>query len=123
MEIKPEDYKEFLKEEYLSLADAAAFLEISEEELRQLIQKHEIPTHNIAGAFTRLRRKEIEAIKNKWRIERELFPKPEKYFAHHKTVEKYTIWARLADFWYFNDFYIICSIAIMILLYFILASQ
>ncbi len=76
----------------------------------------------MAGAFTRLKREEVEVIKNKWRIERELFPAPEKYFSHHTTVRKATFFEKAADFWYFNDFYILCSILIVVLLYFILAA-
>ena len=123
MEIKTEEYNEYLKEEYLSIKEAAEFLEVSETELRGLAQKHEIPTHTIAGVFMRLKKKEVEDLKNKWRIDRELFPKREAYFAHHNTVTKATAWERISDFWYFNDFYIICSGLIVALLYFIISSQ
>ena len=123
MEIKKEEYQEHLNEDYLGVHEAAELLEISEEELWGLIRRHQIPTHNVAGAFTRLRRQEIEVIKNKWRIERELFPAAEKYFSHHDTVRKATFFEKVADFWYFNDFYILCSILIVTLLYFILTSQ
>ncbi len=122
MEIKKEEYKEYLNEDYLSIHEASLLLEIGEEELWALIRKHEIPTHNVAGAFTRLKRSELEEVKNKWRIERELFPAPEKFFSHHKTVPKATFFDKLVDFWYFNDFYILCSLLIAALLYFILAS-
>ena len=123
MEIKPEEYKEYLSEDYLSIHDAAELLEISEEELRGLVQKHEIPTHNVAGVFLRLKKKEIEELKNKWRIERELFVKDERYFSHHTTVHKAGFAEKLGDFWYFNDFYILCSVLIAVLLYFIISSQ
>ena len=123
MEIKTEDYNEYLKEEYLSIKEAAEMLEVSETELRGLVQKHEIPTHNIAGVFLRLKKKEIEILKNKWRIERELFPKREAHFSHHTTVGKASLWEKLGDFWYFNDFYLICSGLIVALLYFIISSQ
>ena len=122
MEIKKEEYKNHLEEDYLSIHEASELLEISEDELRALIKRHEIPTHNVAGAFTRLKRQELEEVKNKWRIERELFPTPEKYFSHHQTVRKATFFEKVADFWYFNDFYIVCSILIAALLYFILSS-
>ena len=123
MEIKKEDYKEFLTEDYLSLKDAAAMLEITEDELRALVKKHQVPTHNVAGVFLRLKRKEVEELKIKWRIERELFPKPAKTFVHNNTVVRAGIGSKLADFWYFNDFYILCSVLIGLLLYVILSSQ
>ena len=123
MEIKPEEYKDYLKEEYLSIREAAELLEVTEVELRGLVRTHKIPTHNIAGVFLRLKKKEVEELKNKWRIERELFPKKEKFFSHQKAVGGATIGERIADFWYFNDFYIGCSLVIAALLYFIISSQ
>ena len=123
MEIKPEEYKEYLSEDYLSIHEAAGLLEITEEELRGLVQKHQIPTHNVAGVFLRLKKKEIEELKNKWRIERELFVKDERYFSHHNTVQKAGLWEKWSDFWYFNDFYILCLVLIAVLLYFIISSQ
>lgn len=122
-EINKEDYKEFLMEDYLSPKEAAEFLEISEEELRGLVQKHRVPTHQVAGAFLRLKKKEVEELKNKWRIERELFPKPQKFFAHQTAVAHSSFFDKMLDFWYFNDFYILCSVLIMLLLYLILSTQ
>lgn len=123
MEIAPEEYKDYLKEEYLSAREAAQVLEISEEELWGLVHQHKIPTHQIAGVFLRLKKKEIEELKNKWRIERELFPAQQRYFVHRNTVGEPSLAERLVDFWYFNDFYILCSLLIGALLYFIVSSQ
>jgi len=123
MEINSEDYKDYLREEYLSVHDAAELLEVGEGELRRLVQDHEIPTHTIAGVFLRLKKTEVEALKNKWRIDRELFPEPEVHFSHHNIVGKMTWADRLRDFWYFNDFYVICSVVIVILVCFIVSSQ
>ena len=130
MEIKREEYKEFLAEDYLSVKDAAAMLEVSETELRELVKKHQVPTHNVAGVFLRLKRKEVEDLKIKWRIERELFPKPQKTFlpagqagAHRVEVARAGFFTKISDFWYFNDFYILCSVLIVLLLYVILSSQ
>ncbi len=123
MEIKKEDYKDFLTEEYLGVKDAAAMLEVTETELRELVKKHQVPTHNVAGVFLRLKRKEVEELKVRWRIERELFPKPSKVFAHGNTVTRAGFFTKIADFWYFNDFYILCSVLIVLLLYVILSYQ
>ena len=122
-EIKKEDYDQYLKEEYLSSKEAADFLEINEEELKALVQKHQIPVHTVAGVFLRLKKKEIEDLKIKWRIERELFPKRSEFFVHDNVVTKAGLGEKLGDFWYFNDFYILCSILIMLLLYTILSTR
>lgn len=110
-------------ERYLTPEEAADVLEISQEELWDLAHQHKIPTHSIAGAFLRFKREEIEAIKIKWRIERELFPQRQKYFSHQTVVEKATAFEKMRDFWYFNDFYIISTIIVIGFLYFIVASQ
>lgn len=108
---------------YLSPEEAAGILEISQEELWDLAHQHKIPTHSIAGAFLRFKREEVEAIKIKWRIERELFPQRQKFFSHSSRVIKATFFEKIQDFWYFNDFYIISTIIVMVFLYFILTSQ
>ena len=122
MEIKKEDYDQYLSEEYLGVKEAAELLEVGEEELRELVQKHQIPSHQVAGAFLRLKKKDLEELKIKWRIERELFPKQEHFFPHQNQVVKAGFAEKLADFWYFNDFYIVCAVIIMVLLYAILAA-
>ena len=123
MEIKSEEYKDYLKGEFLTVHEAAAFLEVSEKELWRLVHKHEVPTQTLAGAFLRRKKQDIEELKNKWRIERELFPRRSRYFAHASTVEKPTVWEGLSDFWYFNDFYVIGTAIVALLLYFIISSQ
>lgn len=123
MEIKPEEYKEYLKEQHLNIHEAAEILEVGEEELWALVHQHKVPTHNIAGAFLRFKKSDIEALKIKWRIERELFPKKQNTFAHKSTVLPAPFFETIRDFWYFNDFYVICSLLVALLLYFIISAQ
>ncbi len=108
---------------YLDVHEAAQLLEVSEDELRALAKQHKVPTHNIAGAFLRFKKNEMEELKIKWRIQRELFPKKSKYFVHDNTVDKASILDGVRDFWYFNDFYIMCALLAAALLYFIVSSQ
>ncbi len=112
-----------VEERYLHIHEAAEILDVSEEELWELVHKHQVPTHNIAGTFLRFKKEDIEELKIKWRIERELFPHNQATFVHDSTVEKSSAGDKLRDFWYFNDFYILCSVLIIVLVYFIAASQ
>ena len=112
-----------VEERYLDIHEAAEILDVNEQELWDLVHKHQIPTHNLAGAFLRFKKEDIEELKIKWRIERELFPRKQPTFVHESTVGKVTLVDHLRDFWYFNDFYILCSVLIVVLLYFIAASQ
>ncbi|MCG3176521.1 MAG: hypothetical protein MOGMAGMI_01476 [Candidatus Omnitrophica bacterium] len=121
--IGKEEYKDYLKEQYLTQREATEFLEISDEEMRSLIERKQVHAHNIAGAFSRFKKKELEAVKNRWRIGRELFPKPSETFAHEEAAPRASVWDHLADFWYFNDFYILCTLLIGALLYVILSWQ
>ena len=124
MEIKPEEYKDYLQEEYLTIHEAAEILEVGEEELWELVRKHQIPTHTIAGAFLRFKKEDIDALEIKWRIDRELFPADKNLHSGPPALLKRESFSdKLRDFWYFNDFYVVCSALITILLYFIIVSQ
>ena len=112
-----------VEERYLDIHEASEILDVGEKELWDLVHQHQIPTHTIAGAFLRFKKEDIEELKIKWRIERELFPKKQVSFVHDSTVGKGSIADKIKDFWYFNDFYILCSVLILVLLYFIAASQ
>ena len=111
------------EKDLLDIRKAAEFLDISESELWQLVHAHGVPTHNVAGAFVRFKTSDIEALKNRWRIERELFPKKSRYFVHQSTVTNVDRMERIADFWHFNDFYILCSLLILFLIYVIVTFQ
>ena len=115
--------KDHPEEELLSIQEAAELLEISEAEVHTLVDEHRVPRHTAAGSLLRLKKRDIEDLKIKWRIQRELFPEKEPFFSHHNTVEKAGFMDKLVDFWYFNDFYILCSMLILVLLYFIIATQ
>ncbi len=123
MEIKHEDYEQYLKEEYFTVREAAELLEIGEEELWKLAHEHSIPTHNVAGVFLRFKKKDIEELKNKWRIDRDLFAEKEHFSPIKRIFQRATIAEKVGDFWYFNDFYIVCSILIGLLVYFIVSCQ
>lgn len=112
-----------LEERYLNVHEASQILEISEEELWNLVHEHKVPTHNIAGAFLRFRKDDVEELKIKWRIQRELFPKKSQYFVHQSAVLGGNILEKIRDFWYFNDFYFLCFTVVAVLLYFIISSQ
>ena len=110
-------------EEYLDIHEAAEVLEVNEEELRELAGRHQVPTHTVAGAFLRFKKSDIDTLEIKWRIERELFPDAKALREHKGVAHEETLSEKTADFWYFNDFYIFCSLILFVLLYFIVSSQ
>ena len=76
------DWQDYLMEaeQHINVHEAAELLDVSETELWDIVHKHQVPTHQIAGAFLRFKKADIEQLKIKWRIERELFPKRSVFF-------------------------------------------
>ncbi|MEE9499825.1 MAG: helix-turn-helix domain-containing protein [Candidatus Omnitrophota bacterium] len=93
-----------MPEKLLTAEEAAGLLGISEEEIKKMVKKGELPAYQIGGRFLRFRREQIEAIKNG--ITAQL---PEGTPAQ-PSVDKFL------DFLYFNDFYIISAIIAFLIL-------
>lgn len=117
------DQHEELEDRFLDIHEAAHILEISEEELWGLVRKNEIPHHNLAGAFLRFKKRDVEELKIRWRIARELFPPKQEVVHHAVSVPKAGALDRLKDLWYFNDYYVFCFTLMVLLLYVIISSQ
>lgn len=83
-------------------------LGISEKKVMDLIEARKLQAYRIADQFLRLKRAEVLSLRDTGKVERE---------SHEFT---YTQAERLRDFFYFNDFYLITSVFIVILLYIIL---
>lgn len=129
-----------MPEKLLSMKEVAEYLNISEEEVKRLVDIGEIPAYKIGDTFLRFRKEQIDAIK----IEISEFEKNDKEYvqvaasgegvsvqpptgiksgagrnASLASQYDYTFVERLRDFLYFNDFYILSFIIIGVLLYLI----
>lgn len=129
-----------MAEKLLTIGEVAQHLGVSEEEVKRLVDIGEIPAYRIGGTFLRFRREQLEAI----RKEISEFEEHETEHAgpvldengkptHHYTdMERdikrrepqvrqydYTFAEKVKDFFYFNDFYLICFAVIFALLYLI----
>jgi len=93
---------------FLTAKEAANYLGIAESELNKLVSAHQIPIYKIGGIYTRFKVDDLEAHRKKG------VTKGDK--DNHRNVLD-----AIRDFFYFNDFYIYCSVAIVIILYFIFA--
>ena len=92
-----------MTEKLLTLKEASKLLGISPEEMEKWVQEGRLPAFQIGGQFLRFRRGEIE----RFRRERILPPEGSTLQAD-QTTERYTFFDALQDFFYFNDFYLIC---------------
>ena len=95
-----------MTEKLISVREAAELLGLSEKEIIDLVDEGEIPAYKIAGEFLRFRIEQIQKAKNRLKLKTER--------------ESYAFGEKLSDFLYFNDFYILSVLLIIIILFFIL---
>jgi len=91
---------------FLTSGEAAGYLGISEDELNNLAAAGQITAYKIGGIYTRFKVDDLEAYRKKG------ITKGSKN--HNKNI-----FDSVRDFFYFNDFYIYSSVAIIVILYFI----
>ena len=132
-----------MPEHLLNIEEVAAYLGVSEEEVKRLVDIGEIPAYQIGDSFLRFRREQIYAVKleisdvekkDPARVEVKLDAKG-KPTHPYSDLERdarrkqpaaqqfdYTFAERVRDFIYYNDFYILSAIIIAVLLIIILKS-
>ena len=95
-----------MMKKFLTSQEAAGYLGISEDELNNLANSSQITAYKIGGIYTRFKVDDLEAYRKKGITK-----------GGKKHSENTFDWIK--DFFYFNDFYIYSSIAIIVILYFI----
>ena len=116
-----------MPEKLLTLEEASALIGFSEEAIRGLVDKGELPAYRIGGKFLRFRREQLEAIVRELpsgpdggaavaRSTKAHF-EPKKDYSYRQTAAE-----KARDFFYFNDFYIYSLVAIIVILWFIFRS-
>ncbi len=91
--------------QFITVREAALLLGVTEKKILDLISSGKLPAYRIAGQFIRLKRNEVLDLR-----QREEIPNENVQF-------EYTTGERIRDFFYFNDFYIISFLIILVLLY------
>ncbi len=101
---------ESLEKKLLTTREVSQILGILEKEVIELAQEGKLPYYKVAGEFLRFKKEDI--LKVKKGIQRKF-----------KVEQRYPSWReKVSDFFYFNDFYIISGVIIVILLWFIFRS-
>ena len=133
-----------MPEKLLSIKEVAEYLKISEEEVKRLVDAGEVPAYKIGDTFLRFRLEQIEAIKDEIRLveesEGEAAASPatgtrghpaHPYTDLERDIKRrtpsvrqydYTTAEKVRDFFYFNDFYILCFVLIILLMVLIFKS-
>ena len=93
--------------QYISVRETAQILGTSEKKVMDLIEEGKLQAYKIANQFLRLKKSEIMALRNSGAVVKEV------------VVHPYTRADAEEDFFYFNDFYLISSSDIALLLFII----
>lgn len=91
-------------EKFLTLEEAARRLRCSVGDVEAMVQNGKLPSFRLGGNLLRLRLSDVEALWSRSAIRDKPFS-----------------WERLADFIYFNDFYLVTLLVILLLLALILS--
>lgn len=98
-----------MTQKLIAVREVAQILGISEQEVIELAEQGAIPAYKIAGTHLRFRRDQVNHIKHLDQIN----------FKTRVKHIKYSLPERIADFIYFNDFYIVSIILIAFMLWLI----
>jgi excisionase family DNA binding protein len=132
-----------MPEHLLNIKEVAAYLGVSEEEVKRLVDIGEIPAYKIGDSFLRFRKEQVDAVKQEIsdvekkdpdRVEVKLDAKGHPTHTYTQ-IEKetrrsmpsarqfdYSFAERVRDILYYNDFYILSAVIIAVLLIIILRS-
>jgi len=123
-----------MSEKLLTIKEISSYLNMSEGQIRKLVDEGVMPAYRIGGSFLRFRKEQIDAIKDEI-AQISLMPlkyklpekkddgkmTPETCYVAKQDIEesKESISDVIYDFFYFNDFYIICAAIIGFILFMI----
>lgn len=93
--------------QFISVRETAQILGITEKKVMEMIEQKDLQAYKIANQFLRLKKSEVLELRNSGSVVNEAVQYP------------YTAGQRLADFFYFNDFYFISGVIIAALVFII----
>lgn len=92
-------------EKLLTVREVSIMLDISEKEVLDLAESGKIPAYKVGGVYLRFRRDQV--------LE---FRRSRKPLSVETGTSQYSFRDKLRDFFYFNDFYIVVGVLIILLL-------
>ncbi len=132
-----------MPEHLLNIKEVAAYLGVSEEEVKRLVDIGEVPAYKIGDSFLRFRKEQVDAVKSEisdvekadpGRVDVKLDSKGhpthpltelEKNVKQREPAVRqydYTFAEKIQDFVHYNDFYIASAVIVALLLFIILRS-
>ena len=97
------------EEKLLTVREVSLILAVSEKEVLDLAESAALPAYKVGGVYLRFKREQVEE-----------YRKSQKPVSNPRAASKeYSFQDRLSDFFYFNDFYILSGILVLIILFII----
>lgn len=97
------------EEKLLTVREVSLILGISEKEVIELAESGKIPAYKIAGVYLRFKLSQIKEVAESFK----------KVSRNSSLYQKDSFKDKVIDFFYFNDFYIVSFIIILLILYII----
>lgn len=94
------------EEKLLTIREVSLILGVSEKEVIDLAENGTIPAYKVGGVYLRFKQQQVEEYRRKVK------PSLQK----HLNAEKYSLQDKISDFFYFNDFYILSVLIIVLVL-------
>ena|SRR3990167_1837476 len=91
----------------LTLEEVKNFLEISQDQMEKFIKEGKLKAYKIGGTYVRFRKDDIMNV----RVD---------LLSRRATIPKSTMGSKIADFWRFNNFYIVSLIFVVALILFVI---
>lgn len=104
-----------MSEHLLNIREAAEYLGVGERKVKELVDRGEIPAYRIGGTFLRFKMSQLAIIKAS-------LHKGTKKETLEQAEIQHTRSDRVKDFLYFNDFYILSIIIIVMALFLMIAT-
>lgn len=116
-----------MPEKLFTLKELSAYLNLSESEIKMLVDAGIIPAYRIGGSFLRFRKEQIDAIRDEisLKVSQGALKAPPRKVTYRREGEadyQEGFLDRVIDFFHFNDFYIV-SIAVISLLIYIITKM
>ncbi len=93
------------EEKLLTVRDVAILLGVSEKDILDLAENGAIPAYKVGGVYLRFKKEQVDEYRKNH------------HSLHHKSAEKgmVRLQDKIRDFFYFNDFYILAAVLIILL--------
>ncbi len=97
------------EEKLLTVREVSLFLGISEKDVMDLAQAGKVPAYKVGGVYLRFKRDQVEKYQKS-----NVAPTHEIYNPKQQSFQE-----KVNDFFYFNDFYILSAVLILLIVFII----